>query len=214
MNDHHHVFKERPSIKHILNYWSSKEALFRVKHLECKYGIELDFRDGVEHNKDHAFCFACYRHYSSWNKLDRAHIIPQMLGGLNKPSNFVMLCKECHLDNPNTKNEDSYFNWLGNVQGYEYKKIQQIRKAMKVFNITEDVLSSIENLDMEKLIQDSMDEAGIHQGINFNSICSIMEQKLKVMHSKTYIQPTLPKHKKRIEKTAPKEIGEQLDLFG
>lgn len=32
--------------------------------------------------------------------LQRAHVVPSMLGGENKPSNYFLLCKRCHQESP------------------------------------------------------------------------------------------------------------------
>lgn len=50
-------------------------------------------------------CFACQhtsRGWKTWNqaKLERAHIIARGDGGSIEPSNFVLLCAECHEEAP------------------------------------------------------------------------------------------------------------------
>lgn len=57
-------------------------------------------------------CFACGWYRERWDKpktasarwnasgLERAHIVPDSLGGLGTPENMVLLCKPCHVDSP------------------------------------------------------------------------------------------------------------------
>ena len=53
---------------------------------------------------------------SIWNgvsgKLERCHIIPNALGGEDKPSNLFLLCHECHLLSPDTSNPKSFLRWI------------------------------------------------------------------------------------------------------
>lgn len=68
-------------------------------------------------------------------KLERCHIVPDSLGGEDTPSNFVILCRRCHLDNPNVADPEIMWDWLRaygvplydtfwTIQGMdEYKKI-------------------------------------------------------------------------------------------
>lgn len=45
-------------------------------------------------------------------KLERCHIIPRSLGGEDNPSNFVLLCKRCHSENPNVNDPEIMWDWL------------------------------------------------------------------------------------------------------
>lgn len=44
--------------------------------------------------------------------LERAHIIPYALGGEDKPSNMVCLCKRCHKNAPNTNDYDAFIRYI------------------------------------------------------------------------------------------------------
>ena len=69
-------------------------------------------KNDFEHNKKIA--------NSRWEYcgLEKAHIIPYSLGGPNKPSNFLMLCRHCHFDFDNevvileVKDLGRVFKWL------------------------------------------------------------------------------------------------------
>lgn len=57
-------------------------------------------------------CFACGWYRERWDDpntpsarwngsgLERAHIVPDSLGGAGTPDNLVLLCKPCHIDSP------------------------------------------------------------------------------------------------------------------
>lgn len=45
-------------------------------------------------------------------KLQRCHIIPDSLGGIDEPSNFVLLCSQCHADGPNVADSEIMWEWL------------------------------------------------------------------------------------------------------
>ena len=44
--------------------------------------------------------------------LERCHIIPRSLNGEDVPSNFVLLCSRCHLNNPNVADPEVMWDWL------------------------------------------------------------------------------------------------------
>ncbi len=44
--------------------------------------------------------------------LERAHIVPNALGGEDCPSNLFLLCKRCHRDSPDTTYPREFFKWI------------------------------------------------------------------------------------------------------
>ena len=56
---------------------------------EC--GLSVDWAEA------HERCWQC----GCKRGLQRCHIVPHALGGEDAPSNLVLLCGRCHLDNPN-----------------------------------------------------------------------------------------------------------------
>lgn len=44
--------------------------------------------------------------------LQRAHIIPDALGGTDTPSNLFCLCRRCHRDSPDTIYKREFFRWV------------------------------------------------------------------------------------------------------
>jgi len=101
--------KKLPTVKSILDYWDSRPETYK----------ELSFC----FDREEPTCFACHDGHegkydcqgaSAWTKsgLQRSHIIPDSLGGTNDPSNFVMLCKGCHKQNPQSSSKKAYMDWL------------------------------------------------------------------------------------------------------
>ena len=54
----------------------------------------------------------CWKGATEGLGLERAHVIPYSLGGSDEPSNFVMLCAECHADAPNVNNREYFLRWV------------------------------------------------------------------------------------------------------
>ena len=65
-------------------------------------GLSVDFAEA------HERCWRC----GCRRRLERCHIVPDSLGGEDIPSNFVILCKRCHLDNPNVADPEIMWDWL------------------------------------------------------------------------------------------------------
>lgn len=88
---------EREKIKttkeQIVDYWAHHEQ-------EC--GLSVDFAEA------HELCWRC----GCRRNLQRCHIVPDSLGGEDIPSNFVLLCSRCHLDNPNVADAEIMWDWL------------------------------------------------------------------------------------------------------
>ncbi len=51
----------------------------------------------IDASEAHERCWRC----GCEKSLERCYIIPASLGGKDEPANLVLLCKRCHLDNPN-----------------------------------------------------------------------------------------------------------------
>jgi 5-methylcytosine-specific restriction endonuclease McrA len=216
--------RSMPSIKSILKYWASSQASKRIIDLNKRLSIDLEFNDFkyinndfhyctvdgednlVAHSKVKPFCFSCYDKYNKWEKLERCHIIPRMLGGLDNPSNLIMLCTRCHLDNPNTKYEDIYFKWLDSAWNKKYIDLYyELKQALNRFDLSFDALGDFvaqHGIDeFNKLTEGAIKQCGIHHGkVNKNSYAGTMSVLIK-----EYNKPK-PKPK-------PRKIGEQLSLF-
>lgn len=77
----------------IVSYWTNHED-------EC--GLSVDFAEA------HERCWRCGHERG----VERCHIVPDSLGGEDTPANFVLLCKRCHLDNPNVADTEVMWDWL------------------------------------------------------------------------------------------------------
>jgi hypothetical protein len=91
--------KERKNISHkkIAKYWEGKIP---------EWEIATDF-DEAEFR-----CWGCGYRPSDKKRLQKCHIVPIALGGVDNESNMVLLCYQCHLENPNTTDQKGFFDWL------------------------------------------------------------------------------------------------------
>jgi len=177
--------RSMPKVEKILKYWRSDEASWHMEHMSQMARMKFDFH--LKINSIHQECFACnriflkYKWRSTRNIVERCHIIPHMLGGSNKASNFVLLCKHCHLENPNVDNEVAYFKWL---QSHKSRveiisdEIDHLAKAM----IDRDKLNKALNVArLDEIIPKGVDIADYsveHQGVNFSTIISVLCSKI------------------------------------
>jgi len=79
----------------IVNYWF-------VEQLVDECGLSVDASEA------HERCWRCGCEYN----LERCHIVPEALGGKDEPSNLVLLCHRCHLDNPNITDPEIMWDWI------------------------------------------------------------------------------------------------------
>lgn len=91
-------------------YWSSPEGRARCPQM-------LTFLDSPS-------CFACHYCAEGWSKpksfenrwerarLDRAHIIAHGIGGSDRATNLVLLCRPCHDAAPMLNDEQKLFAWM------------------------------------------------------------------------------------------------------
>lgn len=77
----------------IANYWKDR--------IDAK-GVSVAFAQASTH------CWRC----GVRKRLDRCHIIPHAKGGEDIPSNYILLCKHCHVDNPNLDDSSIIWDWL------------------------------------------------------------------------------------------------------
>jgi hypothetical protein len=200
--------KTRPRHKKIIEYWLSDDGLKRYREHVDK-GCRLDFIGRLiipdDFKSIEPFCFACKdmkaNRSKGWGHFDRAHIIPKMLGGSNDPSNFIMLCQKCHLENPNTKHEDIYFIWLGSVKNHNLKWSEDLVNAFKLFGLSDEELEILNDIDIIRpMIRDATEEAGLHHGINVMTMAGLMTIKIK-------------KYLKELKEDTTESTCDQMELF-
>lgn len=79
----------------IVRYWFFEQLVD-----EC--GLSVDASEA------HERCWRC----GCKHNLERCHIVPESLGGKDEPSNLVLLCHRCHLDNPNITDPEIMWDWI------------------------------------------------------------------------------------------------------
>lgn len=65
-------------------------------------GLSVDASEAIER------CWRCG--YKA--RLERCHIIPKSLGGSDSANNLVLLCKRCHIENPNINDPEIMWDWI------------------------------------------------------------------------------------------------------
>ncbi|MCI9087443.1 MAG: HNH endonuclease [Clostridia bacterium] len=89
--------KKRENIKttkeEIIDYWIQLED-------ECDLNFDWAEADTI--------CWRC----GYERRLHRCHIIPDSLGGKDEPSNFVLLCADCHEQAPNVESSSFMWDWI------------------------------------------------------------------------------------------------------
>jgi len=156
----------------IVDYWTNtNQGYKRVKAIKEKVGSYPSF---VSMDIDCPECFACaipMRSKSTrkdplknwrdvWNKtsLERAHIIPHSKGGESIPSNLVLLCKDCHRDNPDSLNETFFWKWICSRPHYTQRRLQalqQIPLNEKQLSDLEEVISHMDSKQLNDLVEKS-----------------------------------------------------------
>jgi len=103
--------------KQIVAYWVNKGID------ECELNFDWSEADGVCWNCGHLTKHA-----------QRCHIIPDMLGGEDTPSNYVLLCEECHEEAPNINNSEAMWDWIKhNKNDFGMYNTYKAFKAFKAF---------------------------------------------------------------------------------
>ena len=129
--------KTVPSKSQIAKYW--REKIFDL-------GLFMDWGEPS--------CWACGRFESEndiidsklklndifkvWDKqkyLERCHVIPKAIGGCNCHGNIVLLCKECHKDNPDTDNVEMFKKWIQNRKSFSLRRFESYLEVFKIFNL-------------------------------------------------------------------------------
>lgn len=152
----------------IANYWEDKVD-------ECL--LNFDWSEATE---------VCWNCGTLTHSAQKCHIIPHMLGGEDIPSNYVLLCNECHDLAPDVIDSDAMWNWIkSNRTVFGLYGTYKIEKALMEFErihgytfVSKAIL--IENaLDkFEELLKE--DNIGIHSGkIKITSYLYLLENFLK-----------------------------------
>jgi hypothetical protein len=127
-------------------------------------------------------CWACHFHYGTkyqikrsrpswsevlnvWDKipLQRCHIIPRSLGGLDDVGNLFLMCRECHDLAPNTNIPEIFFEWA-RTQSSSAREDAKIRAALSSFLVDpaeeEDLNRLMDSIEFESWRSDKI---GLHR---------------------------------------------------
>lgn len=89
------------------------------------YWINIEYESGLNFDWSEAdtVCWRC----GCERKLQRCHVIPDSLGGKDEPSNFVLLCSECHAEAPNVESTTFMWEWIKSFYNPFYNTFWQNR---------------------------------------------------------------------------------------
>ena len=173
----------KTTISQAVDYWSKRID-------EC--GLSVDWSEA------HTRCWRC----GCEKNLERCHIIPDSLGGEDAPHNIVLLCKRCHVDEPNVTDPEIMWDWIRayGVPLYEtfwsimgMKEYEFIYKKSFVRELT-NIISSAD-LEFDDIVQNEINEitgevmknAGIHFGhpyLNVATMAGVYRMVLKRLAEK------------------------------
>jgi HNH endonuclease len=69
------------------------------------------------------------------SRLERAHIVPYSLGGSNHVSNYLLLCKQCHKDAPDTANPRFMLQWAQRRDSYGTIVLAKFAEAARYLGV-------------------------------------------------------------------------------
>lgn len=120
----------------------------------AKYWREKIFELGLFMDWGEPSCWACGRFESDndvddpniefneifkvWDKqryLERCHVVPRSFGGCNCHGNIVLLCRECHKDNPDTDNVEMFKKWIQNRKTYSERRLKAYFEVFEIYEL-------------------------------------------------------------------------------
>jgi len=154
---------DKTTLSQIFEYWVNNIPVNEIY-------LNFDWADGDTH------CWNCgdnKQSKSNKNKvrLERCHIIPYALGGEDTPSNYVLLCHECHAVAPNTINVEYMWDWIKSnktemsLEGtYKWSKALELYEQRKGKIFFKDVLPNIKG-DAVQILKNEIDKIGTHGNV-------------------------------------------------
>ena len=165
---HHHPQSERKNISpaQIVRAYIDGETPIKLRMLidwgeptcwACGYYKNAHYCDATESELKHPTTWIT----NSWGRackvgpngrgkgfLERAHIIPHSLGGASVPSNYLLLCKRCHSESPDTTSLAMMQYWIDRVEPrseYEdsVKRGGDLLRVMQHFEVDMDDLDGV-----------------------------------------------------------------------
>ncbi|RKQ51237.1 HNH endonuclease [Roseivirga pacifica] len=137
--------KSVPKKSAIAQYWSM------INHdviLYVDWGEPVCWACGMQASKYdfHELGLSKQDRFKVWDVecyLERSHIVPSALGGCNCEANLVLLCRTCHEDNPDTRNEELFFRWFNSRRSYPLRRLEEIKVEFQNFNLEFSIVNFI-----------------------------------------------------------------------
>ena len=110
----------------------------KKKHQDLVDYWELKINEshmGIDWAEAHNHCWRCGEGVSSTSRLERAHIIPDSLGGLDKPENLVLLCNLCHNEAPDIADKNVMWDWIKRTSSTHYEEWCKLRLHQEFKNL-------------------------------------------------------------------------------
>mgnify|MGYP005749641619 CR=1 FL=1 len=154
--------QDKTTLKQIADYWIENSEISELE-------LNFDWSDS------HTHCWNCgddkYRKSTKKIALERCHIVPHSLDGKDTPSNYVLLCKECHAEAPNTSNKNDMWDWIkSNHLPFALYGTYKIRKALVMYKQKEghSFLDKIKNIkNIGEVISNEFAKTATH-GVKMN----------------------------------------------
>lgn len=140
----------------------SKESIIRTQ----ERGIPEHIL-GCDFDEAHDRCWCC----GCKSNTERAHMMPESLGGDNDPANFVLLCTKCHEEAPDVSKE-AMLNWLEREHSVFHGE-RWARKALMdagLFDVNDDDAKQIDRALKSKpeIVTGMKGKVSTHFGVGFS----------------------------------------------
>lgn len=198
----------------IAKYWVSDEGRRRWSSVDVDIGEPS--------------CMACGYFARYWDKpraviarwnqcaLERAHIVAASSGGHDEPSNYVLLCAECHEAAPMTHDESVMFKWCERRTSHTAAQINELRNELVGLGVDLHSLTGLAALPFNEL-RERLNKAAGSLGAG-SHLCrmsaSTRAATLARMAEELAAGPVIQTSHSVPEKPAPVAGPRQLSLFG
>lgn len=139
-----------PAAKRIVEHWTSRAGLLSLKSIEQRLGLENDkiFLKMISIEPDDPACMACGQIRGEWTSLERCHILGVndaladnlTASDISIVSNFVMMCRKCHVESPTSADPDTFWMWFAHKQTKQEEFMAMCRQLIDLFG--EEIVAS------------------------------------------------------------------------
>ncbi len=156
----------------IISYWEAR-----------KYEGDL----GVDWCDADKRCWRC----ANEARLQRCHIIPNSLGGVDDPSNLVLLCCRCHKEAPNANDTNMMWDWIKSTKVEYYDTFWGMRglsEYEKIYNRKPFVGIKVSDEKIKEAMREAFKESSVHYGeggLNPSTLAFIMKKIEEKLSKKT-----------------------------